>query len=98
METRFTRRNWLLAAGSAALSPRVAAAADAEKKGAARSLQGAFMILSTPYTSSKAVDYDDLAGRGRFFGSLRECKVSSGRKMRASNQNSARMSECAAWM
>lgn len=66
MENHFTRRNWLLAAGSAALLPTVAAAADAEKKGAGRSLRGAFMILSTPYTSSNAVDYDDLAGEVDF--------------------------------
>ncbi len=32
----------------------------------ANPLQGAFMILSTPYTSSKAVDYDDLAGEVDF--------------------------------
>jgi 1-pyrroline-4-hydroxy-2-carboxylate deaminase len=66
METRLTRRSWLLAAGSAALLPGVAAAADAEKRGVGKSLQGAFMILSTPYTSSKAVDYDDLAGEVDF--------------------------------
>ena len=66
METRLTRRNWLLAAGSAALLPGVAAAADAEKRVVGKSLQGAFMILSTPYTSSKAVDYDDLAGEVDF--------------------------------
>jgi 4-hydroxy-tetrahydrodipicolinate synthase len=29
-------------------------------------MQGAFMILSTPYTSSKAVDYEDLAGEVDF--------------------------------
>ena len=66
MENHFTRRNWLLAAGSAAPSPAVATAADAEKKGAGRSLRGAFMILSTPYTRRKAVDYDDLAGEVDF--------------------------------
>src|ERR1019366_5461927 len=66
METRFTRRNWLFAAGSATLFPGAAGAADAEKRGAGKSLQGAFMILSTLYTSSKAVDYDDLAGEVDF--------------------------------
>ena len=65
METRFSRREWLLAAGSAALLPGMAAA-DAEKPGAGKSLRGAFMILSTPYTSSKAVSYDDLAGEVDF--------------------------------
>ena len=59
METRFTRRDWLLAAGSAALSPGFAA-------GAAKPLQGAFMILSTPFTSSNAVDYEDLAAEVDF--------------------------------
>ena len=49
-----TRRGFL-AAGSAVLFPRLAAPAPA------KSLRGAFMILSTPYTESKAVDYEDLA-------------------------------------
>ncbi len=66
METRLTRRNWLLAAGSAALMPGAVKAADADKRSAGKSLQGAFMILSTPYTSSKSVDYDDLAGEVDF--------------------------------
>jgi len=72
MEKCLTRRDLLLAAGSAALMPAVAAAADSEKRGTGKSLQGAFMILSTPYTSSRAVDYDDLAGEVDF---LARCGV-----------------------
>ena len=47
--------------GAAAFAPRFAAGAMPEKP-----IQGAFMILSTPYTSSKAVDYEDLAGEVDF--------------------------------
>jgi len=66
METRLSRRDLLLAAGSAALLPGAAAGAESESHGAAKPLQGAFMILSTPYTLSKAVDYEDLAGEVDF--------------------------------
>src|SRR5690349_20646053 len=66
MKTRLSRRDWLLAAGSAALLPGAAAGAESESRNAAKPLQGAFMILSTPYTSSKAVDYEDLAGEVDF--------------------------------
>jgi dihydrodipicolinate synthase/N-acetylneuraminate lyase len=57
MHAEYTRRGWLKAAGAAVLLPRFAAAAASEK-----ALRGAFMILSTPYTTSKAVDYEDLRG------------------------------------
>ena len=56
-----TRRSWLAGAGAAALSSRFPALAAASKP-----LQGAFMILFTPYTESKAVDYEDLAGQVDF--------------------------------
>lgn len=56
-----TRRSCLAALGSAALFPRSAATA-----AAAKPMQGAFIILSTPYTSSKAIDYEDLAGEVDF--------------------------------
>jgi len=61
MKNSYTRRGWLETVGSAALFSRPAAMAMPEKP-----MQGAFMILSTPYTSSKAVDYEDLAGEVDF--------------------------------
>lgn len=56
MKTVSTRRNWLVSVGSAALL-------SAEP---GKPMQGAFIILSTPYTSSKAVDWEDLAGEVDF--------------------------------
>lgn len=50
------------AAGSAALLAKLAPAATMPSK----PMQGAFIILSTPYTSSKAVDWEDLAGEVDF--------------------------------
>jgi 4-hydroxy-tetrahydrodipicolinate synthase len=50
--TNCTRREWL-AMLAAAASP-------------AKPMRGAFMILSTPYTASGALDYDDLAGEVDF--------------------------------
>jgi dihydrodipicolinate synthase/N-acetylneuraminate lyase len=64
----FTRRDWLASAGSATVFSRVALAAATEP----RPLRGAFMILSTPYTSDKAVDFEDLAGEVDF---LERCGV-----------------------
>lgn len=61
MGTSYTRRNWLATAGSAALIPRLTLNAAPDK-----SMRGAFMILSTPYTLSKAVDYEDLASEVDF--------------------------------
>lgn len=54
-----TRRELLAAAGSAALlsqSPALGAPSLP-----AHPMQGAFIILSTPYTSTKAVDWEDLS-------------------------------------
>ena len=59
MQASYTRRGWLATVGSAALASRFAPTPD-------KPMQGAFMILSTPYTSSKAVDYEDLAGEVDF--------------------------------
>src|SRR6202166_3826860 len=56
MKTVSTRRYWLASVGSAALL-----SAESGKP-----MQGAFIILSTPYTSSKAVDWEDLAGEVDF--------------------------------
>jgi len=68
MKDGYTRRDWLASAGSAALVSRFASAAVTPE----HPLQGAFMILSTPYTASKAVDYEDLAGEVDF---LERCGV-----------------------
>jgi dihydrodipicolinate synthase/N-acetylneuraminate lyase len=62
MKNGYTRRDWLATAGSAAVFSRSASAAVTPD----HPLQGAFMILSTPYTASKAVDYEDLAGQVDF--------------------------------
>src|SRR5437764_12137335 len=49
-----TRRQFLNTIGAATLAARVSAAA-------AKPMRGIFIILATPYTEAKAVDYEDLA-------------------------------------
>ena len=66
MNTVCTRRNWLVSVGSAALVSRPVAQAAPDKSTSGKPMQGAFIILSTPYTSSKAVDWEDLAGEVDF--------------------------------
>jgi 4-hydroxy-tetrahydrodipicolinate synthase len=61
MKAVSTRRNWLASLGSAAMLSRTVA-----KAAPGKPLQGAFIILSTPYTSSKAIDWEDLAGEVDF--------------------------------
>jgi dihydrodipicolinate synthase/N-acetylneuraminate lyase len=61
MHDSYTRRAWLAAAGSAAVLSRSKAQAASVKD-----MRGAFIILSTPYTSSKAVDWEDLNGEVDF--------------------------------
>jgi 4-hydroxy-tetrahydrodipicolinate synthase len=56
-----TRRE-LLAAAAALLARRAAGATTPARK----SLQGAFIIMTTPFTESKALDYEDLAGEVAF--------------------------------
>ena len=60
MTTTFTRRGWLAAVGPAALLPCSSAAM------AGKPMQGAFIILSTPYTLEKSIDYEDLSGEAAF--------------------------------
>ncbi len=60
MPNRFTRRDCLAAFASSALLARTAAAAPKTSSG--KPMEGAFIIMATPYTESKAVDYEDLAG------------------------------------
>lgn len=60
MQNASTRRAWLAGIGSAALMPHPAKATPG------KTMQGAFIILSTPYTSSKAIDWEDLAGEVDF--------------------------------
>ena len=69
MNNGCTRRELLAGAGSAAIFSRLAAAPVTTSD---RALQGAFMILSTPYTASNALDYEDLAGEVDF---LERCGV-----------------------
>lgn len=57
MSTHFTRREWLAALGTATLASHVRPAALA----AATPMQGAFMILSTPYTTADQIHHEDLA-------------------------------------
>jgi len=61
-----TRRNWLASLGSAALVSQSVANATPEETTPDKPMQGAFIILSTPYTSSKAIDWEDLAGEVDF--------------------------------
>lgn len=61
MNTLSTRRNWLASVGSAALLSESVA-----KTAPAKPMQGVFIIMSTPYTSSKAIDWEDLAGEVDF--------------------------------
>ncbi len=63
MDTVSTRRNWIRSAGSAALLSGPAALLTGPTAGGApaRAMQGAFIILSTPYNASKAIDWEDLA-------------------------------------
>jgi 1-pyrroline-4-hydroxy-2-carboxylate deaminase len=65
MDSSYTRRDWLRTAGSAVLAAGAASAAPVGGT-AEKPMQGAFMILSTPYTSSKAVDYENLASEVDF--------------------------------
>ncbi len=62
--SHYTRRQWLSRlgsmAGAAALLPR---SAQAVKQ---KPMRGAFMILATPYTASKTIDYEDLAAEVDF--------------------------------
>ena len=59
--SRYSRRQWLATLG-AALVPYAASASAAARK----SMRGAFMIIATPYTESKAIDYEDLAEEVKF--------------------------------
>lgn len=63
----FTRRDCLTLLASAALTKTGTLLAKGKKP-----LRGAFMILATPYTSTKAIDYEDLATEVEF---LDRCEV-----------------------
>ena len=75
---RVTRRQCLGMLGSAALVPHLAdnlttvSAQASQQSDSKRPFRGAFMIVATPYTASKAVDYDDLAAEIDW---LTECGV-----------------------
>jgi 4-hydroxy-tetrahydrodipicolinate synthase len=61
MTAKHTRRQLLAGFGSALLAPKLVL-----KAAAAKPLRGAFPIMATPYTESKAIDYEDLAGEVDF--------------------------------
>jgi 4-hydroxy-tetrahydrodipicolinate synthase len=75
---RLTRRQCLGMLGSATLVPHLAEIFTSVPEPASqqpdskRAMRGAFMIVATPYTASKAVDYDDLAAEIEW---LAECGV-----------------------
>lgn len=66
MDTHVTRRELLALAGAAAVAGNASAAP------VAKDLRGAFIILSTPFTEQKALDYEDLAHEVEF---LDKCGV-----------------------
>src|SRR5215469_3236270 len=59
--TTHTRRQLLRGLSSALLAPKLFV-----KAAAAKPFRGAFPIVATPYTESKAIDYEDLAGEVEF--------------------------------
>ena len=63
-----TRRQFLASLAGAAVAPRLALAASSPSK----PMRGVFIIMATPYTEAKAVDYDDLAAEVAF---LDKCGV-----------------------
>jgi 4-hydroxy-tetrahydrodipicolinate synthase len=60
MKTGYTRRECFTVLAAAAALPSVRSQA-APGPAADKAMRGAFMILNTPFTSSKAVDWEDLA-------------------------------------
>lgn len=64
MASIWTRREWLLGTGAACGGVELAAAG--------KPMRGAFIIMATPFTASKAVDYEDLTGEVDF---LERCGV-----------------------
>ncbi len=60
MPMPFTRREMLRVLGAAAASPALPSFA------AGKTMRGAFIIMATPYTEAKEVDYEDLAGEVDF--------------------------------
>jgi dihydrodipicolinate synthase/N-acetylneuraminate lyase len=62
MKTESTRRELLTTAAAFLATPALAA----EKMPDTKTMQGAFIILTTPYSASKDVDYEDLAGEVAF--------------------------------
>jgi dihydrodipicolinate synthase/N-acetylneuraminate lyase len=56
MSEVYSRRQWLSGLGATALASRLSAVVEPAKP-----MRGIFIIMATPYTASKAVDYEDLA-------------------------------------
>jgi len=61
MNAAYTRREYLSLLAAALPGARLGAVASTMAPASAKAMRGAFMILSTPYTSAGAVDWDDLA-------------------------------------
>lgn len=61
MALTYTRRRLLAGLGSAVLLPKLVLSGKSQKP-----MRGAFPIMATPYTDSKAVDYEDLANEVEF--------------------------------
>jgi len=67
MSNTFSRREWIAAFGASAAFGSTAAPAQSSKP-----MEGAFIIMATPYTEAKKIDYEDLAGEVDF---LDKCGV-----------------------
>ncbi len=67
MNGSYTRREWIAALGASAAFGSVATPAASKKP-----MEGAFIIMATPYTEAKQIDYEDLAGEVEF---LDKCGV-----------------------
>ena len=63
MSIHYTRREWLAALGAATVASRVRPLALAAES---KPMQGAFMILSTPYTTANELHHEDLANQVEF--------------------------------
>ena len=63
MSIHYTRREWLAALGAATVASRVRPLALAT---GSEPMQGAFMILSTPYTTANELHHEDLANQVDF--------------------------------
>jgi dihydrodipicolinate synthase/N-acetylneuraminate lyase len=66
MTTTISRREVLMLAGAAAIAPARGSAPKNPERKKGSDFRGLFPIMATPYTESKAVDYEDLAHEVEF--------------------------------